>query len=88
LSIEEDYFNDDLSKAPTCDIKDLKFEPAKQDLEELLASKENHFKLSTIISRNRSIAVEEDGSLLLLERFFIFDGLLWSKSGIEHFAIG
>jgi hypothetical protein len=27
LSIEEDYFNNDSSKAPTCDLKDLKFEP-------------------------------------------------------------
>jgi hypothetical protein len=35
LSIEEDYFNDDSSKAPTYDIKDLKFEPGEQDLEEL-----------------------------------------------------
>jgi hypothetical protein len=37
LSIEEDYFDNDSSKAPTCDIKDLKFDPAGQDLEELLA---------------------------------------------------
>jgi hypothetical protein len=27
LSIEEDYFNNDSSKAPTCDLKDLNFEP-------------------------------------------------------------
>jgi hypothetical protein len=60
LSIEEDYFDDDSSKAPTCDIKDLKFEPAGQDLEELLASKENVLELSTIISKNWSIAIEED----------------------------
>jgi hypothetical protein len=36
LSFEEEYFNDDSSMAPTCDIKDLMFEPARQDLEELL----------------------------------------------------
>jgi hypothetical protein len=62
LSIKEDYFDDDSSKA--CDIKDLKFEVAGQDLEELLASKENLLELSAIISRNRSIAVEEDGSYI------------------------
>jgi hypothetical protein len=60
LSIEEEYFDDDSSKAPTCDIKDLKFDPAGQDLEELLASKENLLELSAIISRNWSIAAEED----------------------------
>jgi hypothetical protein len=64
LSIEEEYFNDDSSKAPTCDIKDVKFEPTEQDLEELLASKENLLELSAIISRNRSIAVEEDDSYI------------------------
>jgi hypothetical protein len=32
LSIEEEYFNDDSSKAPTCNIKDLKFRLARQDL--------------------------------------------------------
>jgi hypothetical protein len=52
LLIEEDYFDDDSSKAPTCDINDLKFEPIGQDLEELLASKKNLLKLSTIINRN------------------------------------
>jgi hypothetical protein len=44
LSIEEDCFDDNIgnsSKAPACDLKGLKFEPAGQDLEELLASKEN-----------------------------------------------
>jgi hypothetical protein len=44
LSIEEDCFDDNIensSKAPTCDLKGLQFEPAGQDLEELLASKEN-----------------------------------------------
>jgi hypothetical protein len=51
LSIEE-YFDDDSSKAPTCDIKDLKFKLVGHDLEELLASKENLLELSAIISRN------------------------------------
>jgi hypothetical protein len=64
LSIEEDYFNDNSSKGPTYNIKDLKFEPVGQDLEELLASKENLLKLSTIISRNWSIAIEEDDSYI------------------------
>jgi hypothetical protein len=65
LSIEEDCFDDDIgnsSKAPACDLNSLKFEPIGQDLEELLASKENLHELSTIISRNWSIAVEEDDS--------------------------
>jgi hypothetical protein len=63
LSIEEDCFDDDIgnsSKAPSCNLKGLKFEPAGQDLEELLASKENLFELSAIISRNWSTAIEED----------------------------
>jgi hypothetical protein len=64
LSIEEEYFDNDSSKAPTDDIKDLKFEPAGQDLEELLASKENLLNLFTIISRNWSMAVEEDDSYI------------------------
>jgi hypothetical protein len=67
LSIEEDCFDDDIgnsSKAPAHDIKGLKFEPAGQDLEEFMASKENPFELSAIISRNWSIAVEEDGSYI------------------------
>jgi hypothetical protein len=65
LSIEDDCFNNDirnLSKAPTCNLKGLKFEPTGHDLEEFMASKENLHELSTIISRNWSIAVEEDGS--------------------------
>jgi hypothetical protein len=44
LSIEEDFFNDDignLSKAPTCDLKGLKFEPTRHDLVDFMASKEN-----------------------------------------------
>jgi hypothetical protein len=55
LSIEEDCFDNDIgnsSKAPTCDLKGLKFEPAGQDLEEFMTSKENLLKLSAIISRN------------------------------------
>jgi hypothetical protein len=67
LSIEEDCFDDDignLSKALACDLKGLKFKPAGQDLEEFLPSKENLLKLSTIISRNWSTIVEEDGSYI------------------------
>jgi hypothetical protein len=67
LSIEEDCFNNDIgnsSKAPTCDLKCLKFEPAGQDMEEFMASKENLLELSTIISRNWSTTIEEDGSYI------------------------
>jgi hypothetical protein len=67
LSIEEDCFDDDIgnsSKAPAYNLKGLKFEPARQDLEELLASKENLLKLSAVISKNWSIAIEEDGSYI------------------------
>jgi hypothetical protein len=67
LSIEEDCFNDDIrnsSKAPAYDLKGLKFEPAGQDLEEFMASKENLLELSAIISRNWSTSVEEDGSYI------------------------
>jgi hypothetical protein len=67
LSIEEDCFDNDIgnsSKAPTCDFKGLKLEPAGQDLEEFIASKENLLELSAIISRNWSTAVEEDGSYI------------------------
>jgi hypothetical protein len=67
MSIKEDCFDDDignLSKAPAYDLKGLKFKPTGQDLEELLASKENILELSTIISRNWSIVVEEDGSYI------------------------
>jgi hypothetical protein len=55
LSIEEDCFDNDIgnsSKAPPCDLKGLKFEPAGQDLEEFMASKEDLLKLSAIISRD------------------------------------
>jgi hypothetical protein len=64
ISIEEDCFDDDIgnsSKSPTCNLEDLKFEPAGQDLEEFMASKENLLELSAIISRNWSTTVEEDG---------------------------
>jgi hypothetical protein len=67
LSIKEDCFDDDIgnsSEAPACDLKGLKFEHAGQDLEELLASKEKLLKLSAIISKNWSIAIEEDGSYI------------------------
>jgi hypothetical protein len=67
LSIEEDCFNNDIgnsSKAFSYDLKGLKFEPAGQDLDEFMASKENLFKLSAIISRDWSTTVEEDGSYI------------------------
>jgi hypothetical protein len=67
LSIEEDCFNDDIgnsSRALACDLKGLKFVPAGQDLEEFMDSKENLLELSTIINRNWSIAIEEDGSYI------------------------
>jgi hypothetical protein len=63
MSVEEDCFDDDIgdsSKAPACDLKGLKFEPAGQDLEKLLAYKENLIKLSAIISKNWSTAIEEE----------------------------
>jgi hypothetical protein len=67
LSIKEDCFNNNIgnsSKAPACDLKGLKFKPARQDLEEFMASKENLLELSTIISRNWSTTIEEDGSYI------------------------
>jgi hypothetical protein len=67
LSIKEGCFDNDIgnsSKAPTCDLKGIKFEPAGQDLEELLSSKENLLELSTIISRNWSTTIEEDNSYI------------------------
>jgi hypothetical protein len=67
LLIKEDCFDNDIgnsSKAPTYDLKGLKFKPTKQDLEEFVASKENLLKLFAIISRNWSAAVEEDGSYI------------------------
>jgi hypothetical protein len=67
LSIEEDCFDDDIgnsSKSPAYNLKGLKFEPIGQDLEELMASKENLLELSPIISRNWSIAIEEGGSYI------------------------
>jgi hypothetical protein len=63
LSIEEDCFDNDIgnsSKALVCDLKGLKFEPARQDLEEFMTSKENLLELFTIISKNWSTAIEKD----------------------------
>jgi hypothetical protein len=53
-----------LSKAPTFNLKGLKFDPAAQDLEKFMASKENLLELSAIISRNWLIVVEEDDSYI------------------------
>jgi hypothetical protein len=67
LSIEEDCIDDDIgnsSKAPACDLKGLKFMPAGQDLEEFMASMENLFELSAIISRNWSTTIEEDDNYI------------------------
>jgi hypothetical protein len=67
LSIKEDWFDHDIgnsSKAPTYNLKGLKFEPTGQDLEEFMTSKENLLQLSAIISRNWSTAVEEDDSYI------------------------
>jgi hypothetical protein len=71
LSIEEDCFNDDIgnsSKAPACDLKGLKIEPARKNRDcfngEFVASKENLLEVTTIINRNWSIAVEEDDSYI------------------------
>jgi hypothetical protein len=67
LSIKEDCFDDDtgnFSKALACDLKGLKFEPAGQDLDEFIASKENLLELSAIISRKWSTTVEEDNSYI------------------------
>jgi hypothetical protein len=67
LTIEEDYFDNDignLSKAPACDLKGLKFKLAGQDLEEFIASKENLLELSSIISKNWSTTVEEDNNYI------------------------
>jgi hypothetical protein len=63
LPIEEDCFDNDignLSKTPACDLKGLKLEPAGQDLEEFMASKENLLELSALIGRNWSTTIEED----------------------------
>jgi hypothetical protein len=67
LSIKEDCFDNDignLSNAPACDLKGLKFEPARQGWKEFMASKENLLELSAIISRDWSTAVEEDSSYI------------------------
>jgi hypothetical protein len=67
LSIKEDCLDDDIgnsSRSRACDLKGLKFEPARQDLEEFMASKENLLELSTIISRNWSTAIEENDNYI------------------------
>jgi hypothetical protein len=67
LSIEENCFENDIgnsSKAPAYDIKGLQFDPTGQDLEEFMASKENLLKLSAIINRNWSTAIEEGDSYI------------------------
>jgi hypothetical protein len=67
LSIEEDCFDDDIgnsSKVSACNLKGLKFEPVGQDLEEFMASKENLLKLSSLISKNWSTAIEEDDTYI------------------------
>jgi hypothetical protein len=54
LLIKEDCFDDDignLSQAPACDLKGLKFEPTGQDLEEFMTSKENLLHLSPITNK-------------------------------------
>jgi hypothetical protein len=64
LSIEEDCFDDDIgnsSKAPACDLKGLKFEPAEQDLEEFIPSKENLLKVSAISSTNGQRLLRKTG---------------------------
>jgi hypothetical protein len=67
LSIEEDCINNDngnASKAHAYDIKGLKFEPARQNMEEFMASKQNPLELFAIISRNWSTTIEEDSSYI------------------------
>jgi hypothetical protein len=67
LSIKEDCFDNDIgnsSKAPTCDLKGLKFETVGQDLEEFMDSKENLLGLSAIINKNWSTSVEEDDNYI------------------------
>jgi hypothetical protein len=57
LLVEEDSFDDDIgnsSKALACDLKGLKFEPARQEMEELMSSMGNLLELSTIINKNWS----------------------------------
>jgi hypothetical protein len=67
LTIEEDYFDNDIgnsSKAPACDLKGPKFKPTGQNLEEFMAFEDNLLKLSNIINRNWSTAIEEDDSYI------------------------
>jgi hypothetical protein len=69
LSIEQDFFDNDIgnsSKAPACDLNGFKFEPAGQDMEEFMPSKENLLELSAIVSRNWSTTIEEDSSYILI----------------------
>jgi hypothetical protein len=71
LSIEEDCFNYDIGnslKAPSCDLKGLKFVHTLQDLEEFMASNENLFKMSAIISRNWSTAISR---FILIPKQFV-----------------
>jgi hypothetical protein len=66
MSIKEDCCDDDIgnsSKVPACDLKDLKSEPAGQDLEEFIASKENLLELSVIISKNWSIVMRKTAAI-------------------------
>jgi hypothetical protein len=100
LSIEEDCFEDGIgnsSRAPACNLKGLKFEPARQELKEFLASKENLLKLSAIISRNWSTTVEDDGSYIRIYldskticcclQGFSFQMVCYDPR-VKHFAIG
>jgi hypothetical protein len=67
LSIEEDCFDNDIensSETPACYLKDLKFEPARQYLEEFIASKDNLLELSVVVSINWSTTIEEDDSYI------------------------
>jgi hypothetical protein len=67
LSNEEDCFDNNIgnsSKAPTCDLMDLKFDPTGRDIEEFMTSKENLLELSAIISRNWSRTIEGGDSYI------------------------
>jgi hypothetical protein len=85
LSIKKDCFDNDIgnsSKSPTCDLRGLKFEPPGQDLEELMASKENILEPFAIISKNWSIAAEEDDSYIRIYHdsktiFYCLQGFLF-----------
>jgi hypothetical protein len=82
LSIEEDCFDNDIgnsSKAPACDLKDLKFDPARQDLEEFMAFKENLLELFAIISRNWSTATS---------RFILIQKICCCLQGFSFQTVG